>query len=164
MNSLMKMTALVLVISGLSGCSALGGMFAPKSRIKVDEVGRAAFCSSRTPNAAVQMLGSPADAVIWQHHNQVNLTGTRALPDGFYVAVEMGYRESGGYGFVVSPQADVSGSAVRLTATFIEPAKSAEKAGGPSSPCVLLRLPNGGWTAVDLRDQLGKRRARTTRP
>lgn len=153
-------TAVALL--ALGGCGSMGGMFAPPSKIKVEELGRASFCSSRLPEASVQLVGSAAQAVVWQRRNEVDLSGSQALPEGFYVVVEMGYHQTGGYGFVVSPYAEVRDSAVRLIATFVEPQDPQSAGGEPSSPCVLLRLPSGNWNDIDLRDPTGKRRARKT--
>ncbi len=152
---------MVVALVTLSACGGMR-MFAPASKIKVEELGRANFCSSRSPEPSVQLVGSAAQAVVWQRRNAVDLSGPQALPEGFYVVVEMGYHPTGGYGFVVSPYAEVRDTAVLLIATFVEPEHPQSAGGEPSSPCVLLRLPSGSWDDIDLRDPTGKRRARKT--
>lgn len=150
-----------LVVFGLSGCAWLGGLMAPDKQVKVEEVGRAQRCNGTTERASLQILPSASDAVIWQRRNNLDLTGNVTLPAGKYIVVEMGIRERDGYGFVVSPQAQLEREEVRLHATLITPDADAQATMQTISPCVMLRLPEGSWTEAVLYDQNGKRLARS---
>lgn len=121
-------------------------------------------CAESSPDSSVQMFAS-ADAVrFWQQGSGVQLIGDQSMLSGTYVLVQMGQRQSSGYGLLIGPEAQVDNQRVRLHATFFAPdAGVATTTDALSSPCVLVRLPAGEWQGVDLYDQSGKRRAWTAR-
>jgi hypothetical protein len=145
---------------GLSACAGLGSLFGPDAVVKVQEVGRAQVCAAQNGNASVQRFAS-ADAVLaWQNSSGVTLIGEQAMLPGEYALVEMGQRGTGGYGFVIAPEAEIESDVVRLRATFFEPTADTIATQALTSPCVLVRLPQGSWRGVEVYDQNGKRRAR----
>lgn len=161
----MKKAALMgmagLIAFGLGGCAWIDGLLGPDRQLKVEEVGRSMRCNATSERAVVQILPSAADAAIWQRRNNLDLSGNVTLPAGKYVVVEMGIRDRDGYGFVVSPQAQLEREQIRLHATLITPDETTPTTLQPVNPCVLLRLPEGSWTEAVLYDQNGKRLARS---
>ncbi|WP_028009599.1 protease complex subunit PrcB family protein [Solimonas flava] len=154
----MKQAAWSLVALALSGCGTLGGLFGPDAIIKVEEIGRATNCAATSADASVQMFPNADAVVAWQGGAGVTLIGTQAMLPGTYVLVGIGQRASDGYGLLIAPEAEVDNNIVRLRTTYFEPTADRQTEGTPTSPCVLVRLPQGDWRGVDVYDQNGRRR------
>lgn len=156
-----------LGLASVSGCAWVDAKLGPDRLVKVEEMGRSNHCNATAEQSAVQILPSASEAVIWQRRNNLDLTGPVTLPSGKYVVVEMGARDRDGFGFVVSPQAQIERHTLRLQATYLTPSATpdeapAAEAAKPASPCVLLRVTDTAWRDVVVFDQTGKRRARSS--
>ena len=158
---------LVVGLASVSGCAWVDAKLGPDRLVKVEEMGRSTHCNATAEQSVVQVLPSANEAVIWQRRNNLDLTGPVALPAGKYVIIEMGARDREGFGFVVSPQAQIERHSLRLQATYLTPgalpsdAAPPAEAAKPVSPCVLLRVTDTAWRDVIVFDQNGKRRARS---
>jgi hypothetical protein len=135
--------------------------FSRENAIAVEEVRRAQVCNTPTENAAVTLFPDLASAHAWEASRGVALIGDAPLPDGPYALVEMGTRNTGGYGVAVSRTAGRDGDRLILKATFIAPAAGRMVAEMISSPCALVSLPQAHYSEIWLIDQDGKRRARS---
>ncbi len=153
----------------LCGCAAtqdwsmpdVGKWFSRENAVAVEEVRRAQVCNSPTDQAAVTLFPDLAAAHAWEASRGVALIGDAPLPDGPYALVEMGTRNTGGYGVAVSRTAGRNGDVLILKATFIAPAADRMVTEMISSPCVLVSLPQAHYAEIQLIDQDGRRRARS---
>ncbi len=138
----------------LSGCA----LFGTGERIKVAEVGRSEACAAPSAEMSVQLF-SNADAVLaWQQGSGVELISHYSMLPGVFALIQLGQRSSGGWGLLIGPQGVASEGVVRLYATLFAPSEQdLVSSPAPTSPCVLVRLPNADWRRVEIYDQAGTR-------
>lgn len=163
----MKKTTLVLAAL-LSGCGTMadvGNWFDRERAVDVAEVRRAVVCGTSGADARVSLFPDAGAVRAWETSRGVQLGGgTEALPDTPFALVEMGERNTAGYGLAVSRTAGKRGDAIILRATFLAPTAGRMLAQMVTSPCVLVSLPKTHYSAVELVDQDGRQRATTERP
>ena len=150
------MRSALLLAPALAGCCLLPARGAP---IEVREVGRSPYCN--TPGAEVRaaLLPGSQDVVAFQNARGIVLAPTETLALAPHAIVESGLRPTGGYGVSVAQSAELHGERLILQATFTSPAPGSLQTQALSSPCVLVQLPAGRYTAVEVRDSAGGVRA-----
>ncbi|MGH8457635.1 MAG: protease complex subunit PrcB family protein [Stenotrophobium sp.] len=155
----------LLCIVLLPGCAAMTQVvqfFSGAQPAYVQEAGRAEDCGVQRPETTVLVLASADEVRKWQVSRGIALADDDALKPGPYALVELGSRPSGGYGLVISRDADVRKEVLVLKGTFFAPDAGQPAAQGASSPCVLVSLPSQPpYRGVSVVDQLGHLRATT---
>ncbi len=152
-------TALLLSLL-LSACSFKPAkIFSSYTQIEVREVGRSLQCNTPTADTAAHLFADAAGVQAWQASRGLSLVVSDALADAPHALVEMGARPTGGYGLAVSRAAVLRGELLILTATFISPAPDRFVSQVLTSPCVLVRLPPGRYSTIEVQDQSGAVRA-----
>lgn len=159
----MKRVAGVCVALLLTACSSAGGWLqGGGAPLRVAEVGSSSSCGIEASETTLQWFGNAAAAAAWQSQHGLSLLAGDGEP-GSYVLISMGQRSSGGYGVTVSREAVVRDGRVQLQATFVAPGAGRMAIQMITSPCVLVWLPQGTWSGVDVRDQTGRLRASVER-
>lgn len=153
----MKQGIVLLLSLGLTACAT--DWFKRESSVEVSEVGRSWQCNTPGPEARVSLLADGVAVAAWQQERGVDL-GT--LPQGPFALVEMGERNSGGYGLAISRLAGRRGGTLILRGSFIAPGADDVVSQAISSPCVLVSLPREGYSAVEVVDQDGRVRGRAS--
>ncbi len=151
----MKNTLLVLAAT-LAGCCFVQER--PAS-IEVREVARGGYCNTPGEASRARLLSGAKAVAHWQALRGASLGADALAPDATFVIVEHGMRSTGGYGLLVSPAATLRGEVVVLRATFSGPPPGAMTTQALSSPCVLVQLPGGRYTGVEVQDAAGTLRA-----
>lgn len=134
--------------------------------VEVSEIRRLVSCGASGDAAVVTLLADEAALSSWQSVRGINLITAPggALPPGPFAIVEHGARATGGYGLLISRLAYQHGHELRLTASFLSPKTGEVRNDGPTSPCVLVKLPSGNYDRVSVVDPSGKRRAQYLPP
>lgn len=151
----------------LSACTAprlpaLGGAFSSEKTLEVVERRRSPDCGTEGREARLRAFDSAAQFETWASARGLLLFGDPQLPEARYALVEMGQRATGGFGLAVSRQAVRRGATLVLSATFVAPAPGELVTQALTAPCVLVQLPEGPYSRLELRDQTGERRASWT--
>lgn len=160
---------LLAIAAAVSGCASpgsagddtffgVGQWFNPEKSVEVAEAGRSQHCGTEGGDTRVQLLANAAAVREWEIARRVAL-GSEELPDTSFALVEMGARESGGYGFAVSRVAGYRGDMIVLKLTSFAPSPNRSVNPGPTAPCVLVSLPGGPWNSLRVTDQSGLVRA-----
>ncbi len=158
----MKTVAGVCMALLLGGCSAAGNWLGGATPLRVEEVGNSSSCGISGAETTLQWLGKREAVQAWQTQSGIELLPEGAVA-GSYVLISMGQRSSGGYGVTVSRDAQVRDGRVQLQGTFFAPKAGQMNIQMITSPCVLVRLPEGAWRAVEVSDQTGRLRASAER-
>lgn len=148
----------------LSGCASDLGwslMFASEKKVETRELARANDCGTQEEPSAVSMFADATDVERWQQSRGLHLIDTSAMPAGPYALVEMGRRESAGYGLLISRKAGIRKDMLVLRSTFFVPAEGSMQAQVETSPCVLMALPPGFYRGVVVMNQSGVVQAST---
>lgn len=146
---------ILLLSLGLSACA--GGLLQRESSAEVSEVARSSQCNSQGPETRISLLRDAAAVTAWQEQRGVNFNGAR-LPQGPFALVEMGERNSGGYGLAISRLAGRRSGDLILRGTFVAPGAGDMSTQAITSPCVLVSLPREGYDTVEIVDQDGRLR------
>lgn len=135
--------------------------FENENLIEVAEVGRAVHCGGENRDVRVALLPDLASAKAWTAGRGIVLPGIEEgqLLDAPYAVVELGYRDTGGYGVAVSRQAGLKDDVLVLKATFFEPGQGRWASSEASSPCAIVSLPPRQYRSLQLIDQAGALRA-----
>ena len=126
---------------------------------QVEEVARANVCHTVTdatevtllPNAEAMRAVAEQRGFEWVYNSP-----GKAVTEAPYAVIEYGQRPNSGYGVAVSRQALLDGNVLVLRGTFFEPQQGRWASNEPSSPCVAVSLPAGGFDEIRLIDQDGK--------
>lgn len=158
-------------VASLLGCAWLAacGVTVPVSRpsirivseAEVYEIRRASICNGSGSDAAVELLQDAAAVKAWQDARGIDLIGSKPLPAGPFAVVDHGTRTTGGYGLAVSRRGRLREGALKLTASFLSPKPDEIRPYALTSPCVLVKLPAGSYSSVEVVDPSGRRRAVT---
>ena len=148
---------ILLLSLGLSAC--VGGWMKRESSVEVSEVARSYQCNSEGQETRISLLPDAAAVAGWQQQRGVDLGGER-LPQGRFALVEMGERNSGGYGVAISRLAGRRGNTLILRGTFVAPGPNDMSTQAITSPCVLVSLPREGYETIEIVDQDGRLRGR----
>lgn len=156
----MKKGYLLALAVVLSACSLqTEKLFSSYANIEVREVGRSLQCHAAAEGAAAHLLPDLQSVLDWQASRGIQLAPSESLLQAPYALVEMGPRPTGGFGLAVARAAVLRGELLLLQATFVAPAPGAIVAQAQSSPCVLVELPAGRYSSVEVKDQAGEIRA-----
>ena len=147
-----------LLAPALAGCCLAQGAARDVS-LDVREVAHSAYCNTAGDAPAVLLLDGPQAVMNWQREHSVALAEAEPLAPAPYAIVEHGARRTGGYGVTVARPAALRGGQLVLQATFSAPPPGAMTTQALSSPCVLVQLPPGRYTGVEVRDAAGALRA-----
>jgi len=147
---------ILLLSLGLSACA---GWMQRESSVEVSEVARSYQCNSQGPETRVSLMPDGAAVAAWQQQRGVEFDTAR-LPQGPFALVEMGERNSGGYGLAVSRLAGRRGDTLILRGTFVAPGADEVSTQAITTPCVLVSLPREGYATVEIVDQDGRLRGR----
>ncbi|WP_295685367.1 protease complex subunit PrcB family protein [uncultured Nevskia sp.] len=153
----------------MAGCASLSipGLPGGDDNVEVSEIRRLISCGGSGDAAAVTLLADEAALSSWQTARGVDLIAAApggALPPGPFAVVEHGARATGGYGLLISRRASQQGHELRLTTSFLSPKTGEVRSDGPTSPCVLVKLPLGNYSRVSVVNPSGKRRAQYLPP
>lgn len=151
-----KQAIVVLGALALSGCAVISQIFVTGKPVDVAPVGYALDCGSQRPETTVRTLVNADELQKWQMSRGLTLLRADAPQDGPYALVELGQRATGGYGLVVSRDADIRKNVLFLHVTFITPNGDHPGTPQPTSPCVLISMPPGFYQGVSVVDQSGK--------
>jgi len=154
----MRLASLGLALA-LAACGSPGRMFSSYAKIEVREIARSLYCNTPGDDAQVVLLPGAQAVVDWQTARGVTLAGSESLTQSPYALVETGVRPTGGYSLAVARSAVLRGELVILQATFFTPAPGSLRTQALSSPCVLVQLPPGRYTTVEVQDPAGATRA-----
>jgi protease stability complex PrcB-like protein len=159
-TSLVK-AAILAAAAGLCACSSIGiGSDRGSGSIDVSEVRRLAVCNSQGSSTELSLFPDATAVADWQKSRGIDLIGAEPLPSAWvYVLIELGTRDTTGYGLAVSRAALLSDGNAKLNATFFAPAPDDPVTSTASSPCVLVALPPGSYHSVQLSDPSGTVRA-----
>lgn len=157
-----------VVLPTLLGCAGgpmqgIDRFFSRENQVLVSEVRRSFQCGTESRETALLLFDSGASFDAWAEARGLEMVGEATLAEGRYALVEMGQRNTGGFGLAVSQQAGRRGEFLLLRATFVTPSAGAMVSQGVTAPCALVRLPETPFTHIELYDQDGMLRA-TTRP
>ncbi len=155
----MKLVVSLAAGALLSACSLSGWFVGKGDAISVTEVARAQLCTAESEESRVTLFRSAEEALAWQQRSGIDLKLTPDLKPGRYALIEMGQRHTAGYGIAVSREAREVGGNLQIYTTYFAPAADAMTAQMISSPCVVVRLPNALYGAVEVYDQDGQLRA-----
>jgi predicted small secreted protein len=161
----MRPTSLVLAAAlagaaGLTACSTVGVGSDHNGNIEVNEVRRLAVCNSQGTSTELSLFPDATAVADWQKSRGIDLIGAEPLPSAWvYVLIELGTRDTTGYGLAVSRDAKLEDGNAKLDATFFTPAPGDPVSSTASSPCVLVTLPPGNYHSVQLSDPSGAVRA-----
>lgn len=144
--------ALPVLAAALAGCCIVQER--PAS-IDVREVARGGYCNTPGEAPRARLLYGARAVADWQALRSASLGADALASDATYALVEHGMRSTGGYGLVVAPAATLRGEVVVLRATFSGPPPGAMTTQALSSPCVLVQLPDGRYTGVEVQDAAG---------
>jgi hypothetical protein len=148
--------ALPVLAAALAGCCFVQER--PAS-IEVREVARGGYCNTPGEAPRARLLYGAKAVADWQALRNVSLGADALAPEATFVIVEHGMRPTGGYGITVATGARRRGEVVVLQATFSGPPPGAMTTQALSSPCVLVQLPDGRYTGVEVQDEAGRVRA-----
>jgi hypothetical protein len=156
----MRLVLTVFLAALVAACSFKPAkIFATYTQLEVREVGRSLYCNTEAADTAAYLFADAAAVQAWQASRGLNLVAAGALADAPHALVEMGQRPTGGYGLAVSRAAVLRGELLILSATFISPGPDRMVSQALTSPCVLVRLPPGRYSTVEVQDQAGAARA-----
>jgi hypothetical protein len=160
----MRRLAIALLVAACAACGFKPSkIFESYARIEVQEVRRSLQCRTPSAKTSVQLFDSVDAVREWQAARGIDLIGAERLPAGVYAVVEVGARNTGGYGVAIGRPAVLRGELAILYGTFITPAAADFASQALSSPCVLVQLPPGRYSAVEVQDQSGAVRASGSR-
>lgn len=128
-------------------------IFASYADIEVQEVARSLQCNSAGKDSRIELFTATAAIRGWADRRGVALPDV--LAEAPHVVVELGQRSTTGYGLAVSRSAVLRGGLLILKGTFISPAPGRVVAQALTSPCVLVQLPPGRYSAVEVQDPTG---------
>lgn len=155
--------ALPLIALVLAGCGfEPAKLFESSSPVEVREVARSLYCNTPGDAAQAQLLNGAQAVVDWQSARGIALAGSESLAQAPYAVIEMGARPTGGYGLAVARAAKLRGEQLTVQATFVSPAPGSLRTQALSSPCVLLQLPAGRYSTIEVQDPAGAVRATGT--
>jgi hypothetical protein len=167
--------ALSLLVTGLmlTGCATVSDtvtgvvsdvldVFASDHTAYVREAGRALNCGTTDAKISVQLFKTKDEVKQWEASRNLSLLKSSGGAYA-YALVDMGQQPSGGYGVVVSRKAQMDGNLISLKATLIQPEEGQSVPMAPTSPCVLIVLPQGEYTQAEVVDQNGKLIATTAK-
>lgn len=151
---------MMLLTAALAACSFKPAkVFSSYSSLEVREVARSLQCNSGAADSAAYLFADAAGVQAWQAQRALSLAAPEVLADTPYALIEMGQRPTGGYGLAVSRAAVLRGELLILSATFVSPGPDGYVSQALTSPCVLVRLPPGRYSSVEVQDQAGAVRA-----
>lgn len=154
--------ASLLACAWLAACGVLpSSRLSAADQVDVSEIRRQTFCGASADTAAVTLIADAAALRDWQQARGVDLIGNAPLPAGPFAVVDHGSRATGGYGVLVSRRAVQRGRRLIITASFLSPKPDELRGYALTSPCVLVKLPAGGYDSVEIVDPAGLRRAVT---
>ena len=160
MKKLLLLSCLSLAACGGMSSLSPGKLFESHTDIEVREVARSLYCNTPGEQAAVELLPDAQAVIGWQSARGVALAGSESIVQSPYAVVEMGARPTGGYGLAVARGAVLRGETAVLKATFVSPSPGSLRTQALSSPCVLVQLPRGRYSAVEVQDPTGVVQAR----
>jgi hypothetical protein len=143
----------VVLAAALAGCCFVQERPAP---LAVQEVARGGYCNTPGEAPRARLLYGAKAVADWQALRSASLGAETLAPAATYALVEHGMRPTGGYGLEVAPAATLRGEVVVLQATLSGPPPGAMTTQALSSPCVLVRLPEGRYTGVEVQDSAGR--------
>ena len=160
---------LVVILLLLSACAqapaqkqeawyGLGRWFTPESEVQVAEAGRSQQCHTEDTESKVRLFVSLAEVRAWEAGSGVSVAGEQAA-ESAYALVEMGRRNTGGYGIAISREAGKRGDELWLRATYVSPAPGRMVTQALTAPCVLVSLPQA-FRKLNVQDQSGQVRAK----
>lgn len=166
----MKRIVGVTLLLLLSGCAqapsqkqeawyGLGRWFTPESDVQVAEAGRSQQCHTEDTESKVTLFATLTDVRAWEAASGVKVADAQAT-ESAYALVEMGRRNTGGYGIAISREAGKRGDELWLRATYVSPAPGRMVTQALTAPCVLVSLPQA-FGKVNVQDQSGQVRAKT---
>ena len=151
----------------LSGCAVWNSLFDLERPVDIEEVRRLPSCGvqGQGPEPKVHYFVDAAAMEVWEQERGIQFAEAGPRIEGPFALVETGERGLEGYGVLVSREAVVhSDGTLVLRSTFFYAAQP-RGTRAEASPCVLLALPAYRYGAIELYDQEGVLRARTsTRP
>ena len=151
---------MLMLAATLAGCGFRAEkLFSGYATIEVREVGRSLACNSPGDAVRAQILPDLKAVRDWQGARGVRFPGDDALLPAPYALVEMGARPTGGYGLAVARSAVLRGELLILEATFVSPSPGSLVTEALTSPCVLVQLPPGRYSSVEVDDPGGAVRA-----
>lgn len=174
----MRFLTTVLLTACAAGCAFKPAkIFSSYTNLEVREAGRSLHCRAGSANTAAYLFPDAAGVEAWQTPRGLNLIANDAprYADGVientsrppalahgaapYAVIELGDRPTGGYGLAVSRTAVLRGELLILSATFVSPGPDSFVTQALTSPCVLVRLPPGRYSTIEVQDQSGAVRA-----
>lgn len=153
------LTLLMACLAGGCGVASLPAAFGGGEEVDVRELRRLDDCGRDDIEPAVRVLADDSALRDWQAARGIDLIGEAPLLPGPYAVIDHGARPGGGYGLVVSRRAVEAGLTLRLTASFLMPKADSAASGLPTRPCVLVQVPPGEYTRIEVADPSGRRRA-----
>jgi hypothetical protein len=135
-----------------------------ETALEAVEIGHSQYCNSQGRESVVNLYRSAEELKAWETSRGVQLTPvTDRLPNGTYAIVEMGERNTGGWGIVVSRQAAQKDQQLYLKASYLSPKTSGMATQAITAPCALVSIRSmQAFGAATLLDQSNKVRARWT--
>lgn len=156
----MKKLYLLMLATLLAACSFRSEkLFSSYANLEVREVGRSLQCHAAADGAAAVILPDLQAVLDWETSRAIQLAPSESLLQAPYALIEMGLKPTGGYGLAVARAAVLRGELLLLQATFVAPAPGSIVTQAQSSPCVLVELPAGRYSSVEVKDQAGEVRA-----
>ena len=156
-----KIVATAAMAFALSGCSGLPDIrvsdwfSGDETPISVTEVARHSQCGAKTAELNTHIFRQVESLKLWESERGIEFLRDEPLQEGNYAVVELGQRNTGGYGLAVSRQAALRGSTVILNTTFLSPRPGSMRTQALTSPCVLVALPQARIKNIEVRNEAG---------
>lgn len=122
-----------------------------------------AHCNSGSTEASAAWINERAALIAVYQRIRGHILGDAASPPEVnfqqtaVLLIEMGRRNTGGYGLrLASRQLDIVGEAARVRVDWNRPAADGVTAQVLTSPCLMLQIPRGRYSSVQVVDQTGR--------
>lgn len=150
---LMKRIGLLLLASlAVAGCSVLP---IGRSASGVSVAGKSTYCGTPSQASDVHYFADPDDFQSWIDYRNIKGFNADMARHGVLV-VEMGQRPTGGYDIKLDgDKTGIDNGVLDITMHWHAPRLDAAVGQALISECVALRLPQGQYHTVQVRDQLG---------
>src|SRR5699024_423497 len=138
----------------LTGCSVLG-FHSGLTRV----VDRGVNCGTTSQQSAVHYFATEADFDRWIDYRGIHAFGPGAAADDGVIVVEMGQRMTGGYEMSLLPDVShIDNDTLYLGVAWTAPPHYAAISQAMTAPCIVVKPPQGSYSAVEVNDQAGTTR------
>ena len=156
MGRLALFAALLAGAASVAGCSFIGWHAGPAT-----VVDRGVYCGTTSQHSAVHYFANEAEFASWIDYRGIREFKPKTARDDGVIVVEMGQRMTGGYEINLLPdQTHVEDDILYLGVSWTAPPHYAAISQAMTSPCLVIKPPQGQYSQVVVVDQLDNIRAK----